>query len=55
MLISAYTKLYKKNKMNKKDNKNNIEAKLDEADSQAKTGSTRYTHDEVFSSIKNKQ
>lgn len=55
MLISAYTQLYKENKKNKKDNKNNLEAKLDEADSQAKTDSTRYTHYEVFSSIKKKQ
>ena len=31
---------------------NNIEAKLDEADLQAKTDSTRYTHEEVFSSIR---
>ena len=31
---------------------NNIEAKLDEADLQAKTDSIRYTHEEVFSSIR---
>ncbi len=31
---------------------NNIEANLDEADLQAKTDPTRYTHDEVFSSIR---
>ncbi len=31
----------------------NIEAKLDEADLQAKTDSTRYTHEEVFSDIRN--
>ena len=31
---------------------NNIETKLDEADLQAKTDSTRYTHEEVFSSIR---
>ena len=31
---------------------NNIEAKLDEADSQAKSDPTRYTHEEVFSSIR---
>ena len=31
----------------------NIESKLDEADSQAKTDPTRYTHEEVFSSIRN--
>lgn len=31
----------------------NIESKLDEADLQAKTDSTRYTHEEVFSSIRN--
>ncbi len=31
---------------------NNIEAKLDEADFQAKTDPTRYTHEEVFSSIR---
>lgn len=31
----------------------NIESKLDEADLQAKTNSTRYTHEEVFSSIRN--
>ena len=31
---------------------NNIEAKLDEADLQAKTDPTRYTHEEVFSSIR---
>ena len=31
---------------------NNIEAKLDEADLQAKTNPTRYTHEEVFSSIR---
>ena len=31
---------------------NNIEVKLDEADLQAKTDSTRYTHEEVFSSIR---
>ncbi len=30
----------------------NIESKLDEADLQAKTDSTRYTHEEVFSSIR---
>lgn len=30
----------------------NIEAKLDEADLQAKTDPTRYTHEEVFSSIR---
>ena len=33
---------------------NSIEAKLDEADLQAKTDPTRYTHEEVFSSIRNK-
>lgn len=32
----------------------NIESKLDEADLQAKTNPTRYTHEEVFSSIRNK-
>ena len=31
---------------------NNIEAKLDEADSQAKSDPTRYTHEEVFPSIR---
>ena len=31
----------------------NIEAKLDEADLQAKTDPTRYTHEDVFSSIRN--
>ena len=31
---------------------NNIETKLDEADLQAKTDSTRYTHEEVFSSAR---
>jgi len=31
----------------------NLESKLDEADLQAKTGPTRYTHEEVFSSIRN--
>ena len=31
----------------------NIESKLDEADLQAKTDSTRYTHEEVFSPIRN--
>ena len=31
---------------------NNIESKLDEADLQAKTDSTRYTHNEVFSFIR---
>ena len=31
---------------------NNIETKLDEADLQAKTDQTRYTHEEVFSSIR---
>lgn len=31
----------------------NIESKLDEADMQAKTDSTRYTHEEVFSAIRN--
>ena len=31
---------------------NNIEAKLDEADLQAKSDPTRYTHEEVFSSIR---
>lgn len=31
---------------------NNIEANLDEADLQAKTDPTRYTHEEVFSSIR---
>ena len=31
----------------------NIESKLDEADLQAKTDPTRYTHEEVFSSIRN--
>ncbi len=31
---------------------NSIEAKLDEADFQAKTDSTRLTHEEVFSSIR---
>ena len=31
---------------------NNIEAKLDEADLQAKTNPIRYTHEEVFSSIR---
>lgn len=31
----------------------NSESKLDEADLQAKTDSTRYTHEEVFSSIRN--
>ena len=31
----------------------NIESKLDEADIQAKTDPTRYTHEEVFSSIRN--
>lgn len=31
----------------------NIESKLDEADMQAKTDPTRYTHEEVFSSIRN--
>ena len=30
-----------------------VEAKLDEADMQAKTDPTRYTHEEVFSSIRN--
>ena len=30
----------------------NIESKLDEADLQAKTDSTRYTHNEVFSFIR---
>ena len=30
----------------------NIESKLDEADLQAKTDSIRYTHEEVFSSIR---
>ena len=33
---------------------NSIEAKLDEADLQAKTDPTRYTHEEVFSSIRKK-
>ncbi len=33
---------------------NNIESKLDEADLQAKTDSTRYTHNEVFSFIRKK-
>ena len=32
---------------------NNIEAKLDEADLQAKTNPIRYTHEEVFSAIRN--
>ena len=32
----------------------NIESKLDEADLQAKTDSTRYTHNEVFSFIRKK-
>ena len=31
----------------------NIESKLDEADLQAKTDPNRYTHEEVFSSIRN--
>ena len=31
----------------------NIESKLDEADLQAKTDPTLYTHEEVFSSIRN--
>ena len=31
----------------------NIESKFDEADLQAKTDPTRYTHEEVFSSIRN--
>ena len=31
----------------------NVEAKLDEADLQAKTDPTRYTHEDVFSSIRN--
>ena len=31
----------------------NIESKLDEADIQAKTDPIRYTHEEVFSSIRN--
>lgn len=31
----------------------NIESKLDEADLQAKTDPIRYTHEEVFSSIRN--
>jgi len=31
---------------------NNIEAKLDEADLQAKMDPTRYTHEQVFSSIR---
>ena len=31
----------------------NIESKLDAADLQAKTDPTRYTHEEVFSSIRN--
>ena len=31
----------------------NSESKLDEADIQAKTDPTRYTHEEVFSSIRN--
>lgn len=31
----------------------NIESKLDEADLQSKTDLTRYTHEEVFSSIRN--
>ena len=31
----------------------NIEAKLDEADLQAKTDPTRYTHEDIFSSIRN--
>lgn len=31
----------------------NSESKLDEADLQAKTDPTRYTHEEVFSSIRN--
>ena len=31
----------------------NSESKLDEADMQAKTDPTRYTHEEVFSSIRN--
>ena len=31
----------------------NIESKLDEADLQAKTDSTRYTHEEVFSAVRN--
>lgn len=31
---------------------NSIEAKLDEADLQAKLDSTRYSHEEVFSSIR---
>ncbi|MCR5613669.1 type II toxin-antitoxin system Phd/YefM family antitoxin [Treponema sp.] len=31
---------------------NDIESKLDEADLQAKTDPTRYTHEEVFSSIR---
>ena len=31
----------------------NIESKLDEADLQAQTNPTRYTHEEVFSSIRN--
>ena len=31
----------------------NIEAKLDEADLLAKTDPTRYTHEDVFSSIRN--
>lgn len=32
----------------------NIESKLDKADLQAKTDSTRYTHNEVFSFIRKK-
>ena len=32
---------------------NNIESKLDEADLQAKTDPTRYTHEEVFTDIRN--
>ena len=31
----------------------NIESKLDETDMQAKTDPTRYTHEEVFSDIRN--
>lgn len=31
----------------------NIESKFDEADIQAKNDPTRYTHDEVFSSLRN--
>lgn len=33
---------------------NNTESKLDEADLQAKTDPTRYTHEEVFSDIHKK-